>query len=204
MKIKIFSIALVTGMTIASALMAQEFLAKKEVRLGKKVADFALPDSSGKVHKLSDYRGKIVVIHFWSAECPFVVRYENRIKEITNLYKNKDVVVLGIDSNATESRGQISRAIQQRAINYTVLMDQDSKIADRFGAITTPHVYILNRKGRLLYEGAFDDQGWAARNPVKTPYVREVLDAMIAKKTVPFSETKTYGCTVKREKEKAS
>jgi len=204
MKNRVFGIAFVTGMMITSALMAQEFLAKKEVKLGKKVADFTLPDSSGKVHQLSDYRGKIVVIHFWSAECPFVMRYENRIKELANLYKDKEVVVLGIDSNVTESREQIRQAIQQRAINYTVLMDQDSKIADRFGAITTPHVYILNRKGRLLYEGAFDDQGWAARNPVKTPYVREVLDAIIAKKTVPFSETKTYGCTVKRENEKAS
>ena len=182
----------------SSTLWAAGFLDKKVVKLGEAVPDFKLQDPSGKEHRLSDYRGKVVMLHFWSATCPFVMRYDERLKEITNDYSKRDVIVLAIDSNSNETPDQIKAVAQKREVPYPILVDSDNKVADQFGAITTPHVFVIDPKGKLAYEGAVDDQGWSEDNPVKIRYVREALDAVLAGSDVPHPQTKTVGCTVKR------
>jgi peroxiredoxin len=184
-----------------SNLYAENFLTKKQVKLGDEVADFELPTTRGDKVRLSSFKGKIVMIHFWSAKCPFVARYEDRIQNITKDYEEKNVKVIGIDSNSNETFEQIREAANKSNINYPLLIDEGNKIADQFGAITTPHVYIIDKEGKLAYEGAIDDQGWDEKNTAKHKYVREALDALTAKspKPVPFPETKTFGCTIKRK-----
>lgn len=188
----------VVSFIFLSPLWAQDFLARKAVAIGKEASDFELPDAEGKTYRLSDFRGKFVMIHFWSTTCPFVVRYEPRIQQIARDYANKEVTVLAIDSNINETSEEIQKVAKERGVNYPVLVDRGSKIADDFGAITTPHVYILDRDGKLIYEGSVDDQGWSEDNPVTKNYVRDVLDALVANQPVPYSKIKTFGCTVKR------
>ena len=185
-------------MFLSSSLWASGFLDKKVVKLGEAVPDFELTDISGAEHPLSQYRGKVVMIHFWSATCPFVVRYDARLKEIASDYASREVTVLGIDSNFSETPDQIKEVARKRKVNYPVLIDPGSKVADQFGAVTTPHVFILDREGKLVYEGAVDDQGWSEENPVKVQYVREALDAALSGSPVPHPQTKSVGCTVKR------
>jgi peroxiredoxin len=185
---------------LSSSAYAEDFLAKKQVKLGEPVADFALSDAAGSVIKLSDSKGKIVMLHFWSAKCPFVVRYEERLKKIVEDYEPKDVVIYAIDSNITESREDIKKESEKRHLNYPVLLDADQKVADQFGAITTPHVFILDKDGRLRYEGAVDDQGWGEKDPVTSSYTRQALDALLKGEEVPLAQSKTVGCTVKRKK----
>lgn len=182
----------------SASLWAVNFLEKKVVKLGEVVPDFKLKDTAGKAHQLSSYRGKPVMIHFWSATCPFVMRYEERLQEITDDYSKHGVVVLGIDSNSDETAGQIKEVAAKRKVNYPILIDHGNQIADQFGAITTPHVFILDKDGKLIYEGAVDDQGWSEDHPVKKRYVREALDAYLSGLPIPNSKTKTVGCTVKR------
>ena len=186
-------------MAISSAAFAEDFLARKAVKLGEPVADFALQDLQGNSVKLSDQKGKVVMLHFWSAKCPFVIRYEDRLRQITQDYGAKGVAVFGVDSNTTEPLDQIRKVSDERKLNYPVLLDPDSKIADQFGAITTPHVYILDKEGKLVYEGAVDDQGWDEKNQVTKSHAREALDAVLAGQPVSESATKTVGCTIKRK-----
>ena len=194
-RIAVFSLSV---FIFSSTLFAAGFLDKKVVKLGEAVPDFKLHDTSGKEHRLSDYRGKVVMLHFWSATCPFVMRYDERLKEITNDYSKRDVIVLAIDSNSNETPDQIKAVAQKRGVPYPILIDPGNKVADQFGAITTPHVFLIDQKGKLAYEGAVDDQGWSEDNPVKIRYVREALDAVLAGSEAPHPKTKTVGCTVKR------
>ncbi len=130
------------------------FLEKKAVGIGRPVPDFKLAGLDGKTVSLSESRGKIVMIHFWSATCPFVLRYDDRLKAIPKDYADRGVVVLGIDSNGNETPEKIKAVAKERNVNYSILLDPGNKVADQFGAITTPHVFILNKEGVLVYEGA--------------------------------------------------
>lgn len=188
------------GLMICSAVWAEDFLARKQVKLGEPMPDFALRDLQGNTVELPDLKGKVVMLHFWSAQCPFVVRYESRLQAITGDYGDRGVAVYAIDSNVTETPERIKKEAEKRHLNYPILLDPESKIADQFGAMTTPHVYIIDKEGVLRYEGAVDDQGWGEKDPVTTSYAREALDAVLAGKPVPNPQTKTVGCTVKRKK----
>jgi len=179
-------------------LLAANFLEKKVVKIGEAVPDFELKDTAGRTHRLSSYRGKPVMIHFWSATCPFVVRYDDQIQEIAKDFSGRDVVVLGVDSNSNETPKQIKEVAGKRKINYPILIDAGNQVADQFGAITTPHVFLVDREGKLIYEGAVDDQGWSESNPVTKWYVRENIEAYLKGSPLPYSVTKSVGCTVKR------
>lgn len=187
-------------MLMASPVFAEDFLTRKSVQTGKEVPDFSLQGLDGRSVKLSDLRGKVVMLHFWSAQCPFVVRYEERLRKIAADYGDKGVEVYGIDSNVTESKDKIEKVAAERKLNYPILLDPDSKIADQFGAITTPHVFIMDKEGRLAYEGGVDDQGWGEKDKVTRSYTREALDALIAGRPIAVPQSKTVGCTVKRKK----
>ncbi len=182
----------------SSAVFADDFLARKAVEIGKPVADFTLQGVNGESVSLSGLKGKPVVLIFWSAQCPFVVRYESRLQAIAADYSSK-ASIYGIDSNKTEPIDQIKKVIAERNLNYPILLDPGNKIADQFGAVTTPHIFIIDPAGNLAYEGAVDDQGWDEKNVPKTNYTRDALDAVIAGTPVPAASTKSVGCTVKRK-----
>ena len=194
---KILSFSLFLFMFTTSVFGAG-FLDKKAVRIDKAVPDFKLLDTTGLKHQLSQYRGRPVMIHFWSATCPFVMRYDEELKQIAADYTPKGVIVLAIDSNSDETIDQIKNVAAKRKINYPILIDSGNKIADQFGAITTPHVFIIDRDGALAYEGAVDDQGWSEVNPINNHYAREALDALLSGKSIPHPQTRSVGCTVKR------
>ena len=138
-----------------------------------------------------------MLIHFWSATCPFVLRYEERLQALAGDYKDK-AAVLAVDSNFNETPEQIRKEAQKRKLNYPVLIDKGHQVADQFGAITTPHVYVLTADGKLAYEGSVDDQGWSEKDPVNRGYAQEALDAVLAGEPVKDSKTDTFGCTIKR------
>jgi len=181
-----------------SPAFSQDFLSKKVVKLGEMVPEFNLKDTDGNLVRRSEYKGSILMIVYWSARCPFSERYDPRVKKIVTDYASKGVNVIGIDSNVDESLEEIKKVIKERDLNYSILLDPGNLIANEYGAITTPHVFIIDRAGLLVYEGAIDDQEWSDKNPISQNYAREALDATITDEILVTPKTKPFGCTIKR------
>lgn len=166
-----------------------------------------LVDLEGKPHTLKEYLGKTVVLDFWSIECPVSKGYEARFKEIYADYSKKGIVFLMIDANAGEIGGAgadplagIKKYVKDQSIPYPVFADKKNVVADRFAANTTPHVFILDDKGKLRYAGGVDDDPDIKKKDAKAvkSYLREALDALIAGKEPPQTTTKNNGCSIKR------
>lgn len=166
----------------------------------------ALVDLEGKTHTLKEYLGKTVVLDFWSIECPISKGYEARFKAIYADYSKKGIVFLMIDANVGEIGGAgadplagIKKYVKDQSIPYPVFADKKNVVADRFAANTTPHVFILDDKGKLRYAGGVDDDPDIKKDAkaVKS-YLREALDALIAGKEPPQTTTKNNGCSIKR------
>jgi len=163
--------------------------------LNKPAPDFTLPDLEGRIHILSDYRGKIVIINFWSAGCPHSERAD---KELVSFLDDWDerVVLLSIASNGNESPETLAATARRRGLRL-VLSDPDHSVADRFDALTTPHVFVVDPAGILRYRGAFDDVSFRQRKPTRN-FLREAVDALLAKGLPEVTEVQPFGCTIVR------
>ena len=125
------------------------------MQLNEMAPDFELFDLQGVPHKLSDYRGRIVILNFWSCECPHSERADDLILKWLKDWGG-EVVLLSIDANQNESAQSVEEAARSRSIP-TVLIDAGHVAADVFEAVTTPHVFVVDRDGILRYRGAVDD-----------------------------------------------
>jgi peroxiredoxin len=166
------------------------------VELHKPAPDFELPDLQGNFHKLNAYRGKIVIINFWSAEC---VHSERTDRSVVNLFGgwNGEVELLSIAANQNESLQMIEEAAKVRHIPK-VLIDADHVVADMYGAMTTPHVFVLDREGILRYRGAVDDITFRRKEATQF-FLQEAVESLLNGRVPNLSETPAYGCTIIRE-----
>ena len=166
------------------------------MELHQPAPDFELPDLAGQLHRLCDTRGKIVVINFWSAECPHSARTDELI---TNLLEewNGDVELLSIAANRNESAQMMEEVAKARRISKP-LIDAQHIVADQFEAMTTPHVFVLDRTGILRYRGAVDDVTFRRREATQF-FLRDAVEALLQGRFPELSETPAYGCTIVRE-----
>jgi peroxiredoxin len=166
-----------------------------KLKIGSPAPDFSLPDLDGRMHALKDYLGQIVVINFWSAECPWSARADQELAPI--LRETGDpVVLLSVASNANEGAEQIRSEAAKRGIPL-LLVDSNNKVADHYGAITTPHLFVLDSRGTLRYQGALDDVTFRQRTPSQN-YLHQALDALLKGEDPDPSRTPPYGCTIVR------
>ncbi|AXA36513.1 MAG: thioredoxin family protein [Candidatus Sumerlaea chitinivorans] len=167
-------------------------------QIGSAAPDFELKDSSGKVHRLSDYKGKIVVLEWINPTCPFVKRHykANTMKSLAEKYAKDGVVWLAIDSSHFVTAEDAQKWIEQNKLSYPILIDADGKVGNLYGAKTTPHMFIVNKDGTLAYRGAIDDD---PRGEKEKPlnYVDAALAKLVAGQAPETVETKPYGCSVK-------
>ncbi len=180
---------------------------KKALKVGDVVpASITLSDIDGKTHTLKDYRGKVVVINFWAYRCPAIKASQSKLSAIHADYKRKDVVVLGINSDRNEigteppvvAKGGggpktfpgVRKFIADRDVSYPILVDHKNVVADLLNARTTPHMFVIDKKGVLRYSGALDQR---SRSGEGEPYVRNAIDAVLAGNEVKVSSTKPYG-----------
>jgi peroxiredoxin len=178
-----------------------------EVQVGKPAPDFALTDTNGKNHHLSDYKGKYVVLEWYQPDCPFVRKHyrSGNMQTLQKEYLAKGVVWLSIDSSAAGQEGNYPAdklnqiAAKDGSARTALLLDGDGKVGHLFGAKTTPNMYIINPQGTLVYQGAIDDKPSTELNDVKSAknYVRSALDAVMGGQTVALTSTRPYGCSVK-------
>jgi peroxiredoxin len=166
------------------------------MQLNQPVPDFQLPDLQGKLHTLSERRGKIVIINFWSADCPHSERTDHYIVSLLERW-NGEVVLFSIAANRNESLPLVEMVAATRGLPQ-VLLDAEGQVADLYGAITTPHVFILDRDGLLRYQGAVDNITFRKRE-VTHFFLQEAVDALLAGRLPELAETPAYGCAIVRE-----
>ena len=171
--------------------------------------NFTLKDSNGATHSLSDFKGKIVVLEWFSSACPYSgkesgasVHSSGRVADAQKQMKEIDenVVYLLIDSTANQPADKVKEASVAALKKYgneaPLLMDYSGQVGHMYGARTTPHVYVIDEEGILRYSGAFDDNS-RGKNPESTNYAVNTVKQIKAGETVSPSETRPWGCGVK-------
>lgn len=165
--------------------------------IGSRVKNFQLSDESDKSHSLRSYSGKILVLVFWSYKCPSSNNYTQRMDALQNKFRNNGVNVLGVATGKSETAAGIRANKNSMNVSIPILLDSDGTLAALLNATRTPSVFIVDRKGVLRYQGAFDNDAHSGDQPVKA-YTEDALDALIAGRPVAIPETKAEGCIIRR------
>lgn len=175
--------------------------------VGQPAPDFSALDTTGKTVKLSDFKGKHVVLEWTNPGCPFVVKHygSGNMPALQKEFTGKGVVWLAINSTETGSADYRKPAdlatwlASQKATPTATLMDESGRIGKAYGARTTPHMYIVNPQGVLVYAGGIDSIPSAQVEDIKTAtnYVRQSLNEALAGKPISAAVTRPYGCSVK-------
>ncbi|MEY2505871.1 MAG: hypothetical protein QOH01_200 [Verrucomicrobiota bacterium] len=200
MKTKLFA-AFVT-LAASTALFAADSPA-----VGTNAPDFSLTDSKGKTQSVSQYKGKYVVLEWFNPECPFVKKHygSGNMQKLQAEFTGKGVVWLSIDSSAPGLEGYLTaeqanaKITDWKTKQTALVLDPDGKAGRSYGAKNTPHMFVINPDGKIVYEGAIDSK--ATPNPSdiasSTNYVKVALEESLSGKTVSNANTKPYGCSVK-------
>jgi len=192
-----------TGVMIVLAAMgAVPAMAGDGVSVGDTAPDFTLTDSAGNGVSLSDFEGKIVVLEWLNPDCPFVQRHykAGTMKDLAAKYDGEGVVWLTINSTNYMDAAANAKFKADNSLLYTILVDQAGDVGHLYGAKTTPHMYIIDGSGSLVYIGAIDDDPRGNKGAPAVNYVAVALDEVLAGKAVTTAETKPYGCSVKYKK----
>ncbi len=162
---------------------------------------FALMDQEGKEVKLADLAGKIVVLEWTNPECPYVKsRYASQaIPNLAKAYMEKGVVWLAINSTKDSDAAKNKTWHAAHKLTYPVLDDHAGKTGKDYHAKSTPHLFIIDAKGQIAYQGALDSDNSAGGKGAETatPYVKDVLEDLLAGKAPRHTQTQSYGCSVK-------
>lgn len=183
---------------------------KSVYKLGSVVDEtLVLTDLDGKSMTFKDLRGKIVAIHFWSSTCPYEIVADPKVQALEERWKDqKDVVVLSINANASEIGAErssddyagIRQVMKKKGLTNRVFADHGNKLADLFQATNTPHCFVLDREGKLVYMGGLDDDPKGDKGEATQQYLRDAVEATLAGKPIAVKESKPYGCGIKRVK----
>jgi peroxiredoxin len=178
-----------------------------DASVGSPALEFSLPASDGKTYNLSDFKGKYVVLEWTNKGCPFVKKHygSGNMQKLQETYIHKGVNWFSVLSSAPGKEGYMSA---REMVRYRVdagvrstasLLDPQGKVGKLYGAKTTPHMFIIDPKGVVIYAGAIDDNNSpdAADIPKSKNYVAAALDEALAGKPVTTASTQPYGCSVK-------
>src|SRR5450755_5021499 len=171
-----------------------------DLKIGAPAPDFTLPNAlDGKAVALKDLlaKNKAVAVIFVATKCPVSNAYNTRMAALGKEYAAKGISLVGINSNKTEPMAEVKEHAEKNGFTFPVLKDEGNKVADAYGASHTPEVFVLDPKGNLIYHGRIDESQDDARN-VKSPDLRNALEAILAGKPVPTAQTKAFGCSIKR------
>ena len=192
---------------LTTTLLTLAAFAAEPLKTGEAAPGFTLKDTNGKEHSLSDFKGKVVVLEWTNYGCPFVKKHYGggNMQKLQAEYTGKGVVWLSICSSAPGKQGYYTaeqwpeQLAAAKAKATALLPDPAGQVGKLYGARTTPHMFVVDKQGRLAYQGAIDDnRSWdpktieGAKN-----YVAAALDALLADEAVAEPETKPYGCSVK-------
>lgn len=174
-------------------------------KVGDQVDDFKLKNTDGRMLSLADYKdAKGFIVIFTCNHCPYAKAYEQRIMDLDKKFKSQGYHVIAISPNdpakvPDDSYENMVKRAKDKNYTFPYLFDETQQVARKFGAMRTPHVYVLNKTSKgydVKYMGAIDDN---TEDPsqVKRRYVEDAVNALMQGKQVPVTETKAIGCTIK-------
>ncbi|WP_370872046.1 thioredoxin family protein [Hydrogenophaga sp.] len=195
------------ALSAASALPAlAPRMAHAAASVNQSAPDFTLSDTAGKPVKLSQFKGKLVVLEWNNPGCPFVRKhYQGNMQALQKDFTNQGVVWLAINSTEEASGDHLSPAqlarwmTEKGASPSATLMDEDGNVGKAYGARVTPHMFIVNTQGLLAYAGAIDSIPTARVADIEkaTNHVRQGLTELLAGQPVSVATSQAYGCSVK-------
>jgi peroxiredoxin len=175
--------------------------------IGKPAPDFTLKDLDGRDVRLADYRGKIVVLEWFNPKCPFVNASHTKgsLKDTASRQLAQGVAWLGVNSAAPGKQGfavdDNRDAVKRFGLAHAILRDESGIVGHSYGATNTPHMFVIDRTGTLVYAGAIDNspdgEGESPQGGGLLNYVDATIADLTAGRPVRTSRTKAYGCTVK-------
>lgn len=164
-------------------------------QINQPVPDFELPDLEGRPQSPGRYRGRIVIVNFWSCECAHSERTDHTLGDALAQWGDQ-VVLLNVAPNTNETPEAIRAVAQERQLS-TVLLDTQQAAADLYGVEITPDTFVIDRQGILRYQGPVDDVAYRQRTPTRF-YVEEAVEALLEGRMPAVQEHPPFGCAVVR------
>lgn len=165
--------------------------------IGAAAPDFQLTTIDGKPFSLSSAAKdhKAVVLMFVSTQCPYSNAYNAQMKALANAYDSRGVLFVGINSNKTEDAAAAVAHAKANGHTFPIVKDPNNKVADLYDARRTPEVYVIDPEGKLRYHGRITENH---EDAASSPDLKNALDSFLAGKPIARTETKAFGCTIKR------
>jgi peroxiredoxin len=191
-----------TIMIVLAVMAAMPAMAGDGLNVGDTAPAFTLADTEGNQVSLGDFEGKIVVLEWLNPDCPFVQRHykAGTMKNLATRYDEEGVVWLTINSTNYMDGAANAKFKAENDLPYTILVDQTGDVGRLYGAKTTPHMFIIDDNGSLVYIGAIDDDPRGNKGEPAVNFVAVALGEVLAGNAVTTAETKPYGCSVKYKK----
>lgn len=196
-----------TGAVAPATEAAAATAATAVARPGSPAPEFSLPDASGKIRSLSEFRGKWVVLEWVNYDCPYVKRHYDlgNMQKVQKAARDKGAVWLSINSSAPGKQGYFTgeelgnRISQSKAQVDAYLLDPEGKVGRSYKAKTTPQMFVIDPAGKVVYAGAIDDRPSTDKGDLEGAknYVQAALESGLAGKPVAVASTASYGCGVK-------
>lgn len=195
----------VVSLTLSALLLGAWKMDSNEIEIGDMVPLMhikmeGVSGNSYHLRELHEENGLLVV--FSCNTCPFVLQWEDRYNELYELCQENNIGMVLVNSNEAKRTGddsmnEMKAKAKSEGYKMPYVVDEDHKIADAFGARTTPHVFLFDRDAKLAYRGLIDDNG-EDKEAVTKPYVQNAINAMIAGQSIDPAITKSIGCSIKR------
>ena len=195
------------SLALGAAFLLAAISAHGAAKIGQPAPEFNLIGHDGEAYRLDDYKGKYVVLEWFNNECPFVEKHYggNNMQRLQRTYTQKGVVWFSVISSAKgnqgyrDQKGAVETMEKRKAGPTAVLLDPTGKVGRQYGAKTTPHMFVIDPQGQVVYQGAIDDKPSTRKSSLKGArnYVVEALDAAMKGNEVPVPSTRPYGCSVK-------
>jgi peroxiredoxin len=171
--------------------------------IGSYAPDFELPGADGTVHHLARYleSHRAVCVIFMCNHCPYVKAYLDRIAQLHQDYSPQGVAIIAMNPNDAaqfpeDSFAAMKTFVIEQKISYPYLRDENQDVAHTFDAVKTPHAFLLNQQGVIVYNGAIDDNAKDV-SAVQATYLRDAIDSVLAGQTIKIDTTEPVGCSVK-------
>ena len=189
------------------AMFALPMTSYAEAVAGKDAPAFEVKDATGKTHKLSDFKGKWLVLEWYNKDCPYVKKHysSQNMQKLQKTYTGKGVQWLSVISSAKGKQGHLAAADALKVAKETnssataVLLDETGVMGKAYDAKTTPHMFVINPQGKVVYAGGIDDNDSANPDVIAKSknFVATALDESLAGKAVTTASARPYGCSVK-------